>query len=294
MSEVLSGSHETQERATDTSEQPARDDEGASRIKNQSRTRARVHSGALGVLSLTTVLALWWGLAAFHVVSDIFLPAPPKVFAAGVSIIAHGYQGVSLLADFEASMLRVVVGLVAGVLVGVPLGLAMGYSPRIRAVFNPLIQLFRPLPPLAYLTLLIIWFGIGDVARVVLLYLAALPVLTIGAMQGASSVPQEKRDVARALGATRFQVFRYVIFPGARADVLTSLRVATGVVFTTLVAAEMIGANVGLGAMDLNASRYFQSDIILFSIIVLGLAGVLLDLVVVGLDRWLVPWRGKV
>lgn len=254
----------------------------------------RVAKPTISVASVASIIGLWWLISGLGLVSRVFLPAPNVVWSAGWGVITHGYQGISFWRDAYASLYRVIIGLVAGCVIGIPLGLLMGRIRIAHAIVNPLIQLFRPIPPLAYLTLLIIWFGIGNEARIILLYLAALPIVTIGAMQAAKSVREEQVNVARSFGGSSWQIFRYVVIPGTRAEVLTTVRVATGVTFTTLVAAEMIGANTGLGAMDLNASRYLQSPIVLFSIIVLGIAGLALDMIVVAIDRWLVPWRGKV
>lgn len=249
---------------------------------------------ALRSVALLTVFGIWSLLSLTHAVSAIFLPSPSHVWSRFVQMFLHGYQGHSLLADLWASGFRVFIGLGGAVLLGAPVGLAMGYSQTIRGLVDPLIQMFRPIPPLAYLTLLIIWFGIGNEARILLLYLAGFPVIAIGSMQAALSVPKEKISVAQSMGASRRQIWMHVIVQSARADVMSTIRVATGVVFTTLVAAEMIAANTGLGAIDLNASRYFQSDVMFVAIILLGVMGVALDLAIQGLDRIVVPWRGRV
>jgi taurine transport system permease protein len=243
--------------------------------------------------TLAAIVLLWFYVAQHHLVSELFVPAPPNVWLAFTETLVDGYRGHSLLEHLWASLGRVLMAFVGAALVAVPLGLAIGVSSKIAAVFDPLIEFYRPLPPLAYYTLLVLWFGIDNRSKVLLLFLAAFPPLVISAASGVRGVREVWINGARSLGASRWQTFRYVIFPACLPDIFTGLRVAIGFTYTTLVAAEMVAAVDGIGWMVLDASKFLQSDIIFMGILVMGLTGMLLDRVIRIAERRVVPWRGK-
>ncbi|MEJ1975191.1 MAG: ABC transporter permease subunit [Acetobacteraceae bacterium] len=137
------------------------------------------------------------------------------------------------------------IGFVSGAIVGTLLGLVMGRAPRINAVFDPLIEFLRPLPQLGYVVLLIVWFGIGETSRYVLLFLAALPVAAVAARAGVRNVSPQRIQVARTLGASERQIFWHVVFPSALAEIFTGARLAVGIVYATLIAAEIIAGSTG-------------------------------------------------
>ena len=184
-------------------------------------------------------------------------------------------------------------GFLLAVVTAVPLGLAIGYSSRVRAIFDPLIEFYRPLPPLAYYTLLVIWLGIENESKIALLYLAAFPPLSVSAMAGVKGVTPERIQGAQSLGAGRWQVFRYVIFPSCLPEIFTGMRVSIGFTYTTLVAAEMVAATSGVGWMVLDASKFLRSDVIFMGNIVMGITGIALDRIIRVVERRVVPWKGK-
>jgi taurine transport system permease protein len=243
--------------------------------------------------TLAAIILLWFYVAQNRLVSELFVPAPPKVWSAFTETLVEGYRGHSLLEHLWASLGRVLMAFVGAALVAVPLGLAIGVSSKIAAIFDPLIEFYRPLPPLAYYTLLVLWFGIDNRSKVLLLFLAAFPPLVISAASGVRGVREVWINGARSLGASRWQTFCYVIFPACLPDIFTGLRVAIGFTYTTLVAAEMVAAVDGIGWMVLDASKLLQSDIIFMGILVMGLTGMLLDRVIRIAERRVVPWRGK-
>jgi taurine transport system permease protein len=273
----------------------------------QAATAARAHPRAasrgpllglrpepiLTTLTLVSILLAWSAVAHYRVVSPLFVPHPLAVLEAFWEILTEGYRGVSLARHLADSLYRVVAGFLLGVVTAVPLGLAIGYSTRVQAVFDPLIEFYRPLPPLAYYTLLVIWLGIENASKIALLYLAAFPPLSVSAMQGVRGVSLERIHGAQSLGASRWQVFRHVILPSCLPDIFTGMRVSIAFTYTTLVAAEMVAATSGVGWMVLDASKFLQSDVIFMGNIVMGLTGIALDRIIRIAERRLVPWKGR-
>lgn len=247
----------------------------------------------LTALTLVSVFLAWYAIARFRVVSELFVPHPALVWQAFVEILTEGYRGGTLLQHLLDSLYRVVVGFLLGVVTAVPLGLAIGYSSKVQAVFDPIIEFYRPLPPLAYYTLLVIWLGIENESKIALLYLAAFPPLSVSAMAGVKGVTSERVQGAQSLGASRWQVFRYVVFPSCLPDIFTGMRVSIGFTYTTLVAAEMVAATSGIGWMVLDASKFLRSDVIFMGNIVMGLTGIGLDRLIRVAERRVVPWKGK-
>lgn len=247
----------------------------------------------LTMLTLVSIFLAWYAIARYRVVSELFVPHPASVLEAFWEILTEGYRGVPLAQHLADSLYRVVAGFLLGVVTAVPLGLAIGYSTRVQAIFDPLIEFYRPLPPLAYYTLLVIWLGIENASKIALLYLAAFPPLSVSAMQGVRSVSPERIQGARSLGASRWQVFRYVIFPSCLPDIFTGMRVSIAFTYTTLVAAEMVAATSGIGWMVLDASKFLQSDVIFMGNILMGLTGIALDRLIRIAERRIVPWKGR-
>jgi taurine transport system permease protein len=201
--------------------------------------------------------------------------------------------GKTLLEHFSWSFTRVFGAFFLAVVTAVPVGILMGVSRVARGVFDPPIEFYRPLPPLAYLPLVIIWFGIEETSKVILIYLACFAPLAVSARAGVKSATIEQINASRSMGASFFQVVRHVILPAALPDILTGMRIAIGFGWTTLVAAEMVAATAGLGQMVLNASNFLRTDIVVMGIIVIGIVAYLFDMLMRRLERWLVPWKGK-
>lgn len=247
-------------------------------------------------ITLASVAALftaWLLVTQAGLVSDLFLPGPGLVWDGFTDLLQNGYKSRTLWEHTALSLSRVLEGFALGALVGTLLGLGMGYDRRVRAFFSPLIEFLRPLPQLAYLVLLIVWFGIGETAQVVLLFLTALPVSAIAAMDGVRSASTQRINAARSLGASEWQVFRYVVFPSALHEIFTGARLAIGVVYGTLIAAEIIAGSTGLGWMILDAGRFLRSDYVFVGILIIGLMGVFLDRVLLAAEHRIVHWAGR-
>ncbi len=225
--------------------------------------------------------------------NPIWLPAPETVVSRFFEIARDGYQNFGLGEHVGWSLIRVVVGFFLGALVGIPLGYAMGLSNWFRGWFDPIVEFMRPVPPLALIPLVIIWFGIWETGKIVLLFLAALWIMTIAARAGVSGVNITKIHAAYSLGASKWQIMRYVIVPNSLPEIFTGARVAMGVCWGTVVAAELVAAQKGAGMMIIAASKFQLTDIVIMGIIIIGVIGYGIDILMRWTEKWLVPWRGQ-
>ncbi len=223
----------------------------------------------------------------------IWLPSPEAVASRLVEIARNGYQNISLWQHLGASLGRVLAGFVLGSLVGIPLGYAMGLSGWFRGWFDPIVEFMRPVPPLALIPLVIIWFGIWETGKIVLLFLAALWIMVIAARAGVSGVRISKIHAAYSLGASKAQILRHVIIPNSLPDIFTGARVAMGVCWGTVVAAELVAAQKGAGMMIIAASKFQLTDIVVMGIILIGVIGYGIDILMRIAERILVPWKGR-
>ncbi|UPK75461.1 ABC transporter permease [Nocardioidaceae bacterium SCSIO 66511] len=257
-------------------------------------TFARIERPLISVGAVLAVLLLWWAVTALDLVKPLFMPEPGAVWDAFIRTLTDGYRGHSLLQHLSISLQRVLIGFAIAVVIAVPLGVLAGVSRRLDAVLDPLITFYRVLPPLAYFSLLLIVLGIGEASKVTLLLLAAFPPVFLAVVQGVRSVAKGRIDAARSLGANRRQVMRYVILPSILPELFVGMRVSLGITYTTLVAAEMIAAQMGIGWMVFDAKRYLQTDVVYLGIIIMGITGVVLDGIAKYAQRRIVPWQGKV
>ena len=191
------------------------------------------------------------------------------------------------------SFLRVLLGLVLGIIFGVPLGLFMGLNRFAKGFFDPLIELYRPVPPLAWAPLIISVLGIDNVGKVFLLFMVSFSIMIISARAGASGTQLSKIHASHSLGASRWQILRYVIFPNSLPEILTGVRVAIGMCWGTLVAAEFLAGTTGIGFVENVAKKYFQYEVIWITIFVMGMLGLVFDVTLRKIIDKTIPWRGK-
>lgn len=242
---------------------------------------------------LVFVLA-WQVVVSAALISPVLLPGPFAVLRAFVDILLHGYRDTSLLEDILATTGRCLAGFALALVLGAPIGLAMGRDRRLAASFDYLIQFLRPLPPLSYMILLILWFGAGERSKIALLFLTAFPIIVSAAMAGVRTAPILNQRAAAMLGATHRQIFWRVILPSALPLIFTGVKIALAAAFSTVVAAEFLTARSGLGWMVLSASKYLQNDVIIMGVALLGILGMSLSRVLNGFDRRFIHWRGRV
>lgn len=248
----------------------------------------------ISVVTVGLLFALWWVATHFRWLPPLVLPSPESVWDAFMASNRGQLQGGKTLSEhFAWSFGRVFGAFILAVVTAIPVGILMGVSRVARGIFDPPLEFYRPLPPLAYLPLVIIWFGIEESSKVILIYLACFAPLAVSARAGVKSATIEQINASRSMGASFFQVVRHVIVPAALPDILTGMRISIGFGWTTLVAAEMVAATAGLGQMVLNASNFLRTDIVVMGIIVIGIVAYLFDMLMRQLERWLVPWKGK-
>ena len=246
---------------------------------------ARIYMTAKGTLSVTP--SKGWQM------QPVWLPAPETVWSRLIKVGSEGYKNFSLFEHLGWSLLRVVVGFAAGALIGIPLGYAMGLSGWFRGWFDPIVEFMRPVPPLALIPLVIIWFGIGEQGKIILLFLASLWIMTISARAGVSGVKIAKIHAAYSLGASKWQIMRLVIVPNSLPEIFTGARVSMGVCWGTVVAAELVAAQKGAGMMIINASKFQMTDLVIMGIVLIGVIGYAIDILMRISENYLVPWKGK-
>ena len=247
----------------------------------------------LSASTLLAVLALWWAVTALGLIDPLFLPAPQQVLRQLITIAGpQGFMDATLWQHLSASLGRILLALLAAVLIGIPVGIAMGLNDTVRGILDPLIEIYRPVPPLAYLPLMVIWFGIGETSKILLIYLAIFAPVALSTVAGVRSVAQVRVRAARALGANRWQVLRFVVLPSALPEILTGIRIGLGVGWSTLVAAELIAATRGLGFMVQSAGEFLATDVVLAGIGVIAIIAFGLELGLRALQRRLTPWHG--
>jgi NitT/TauT family transport system permease protein len=252
----VSGQQFTQPKATGT---------GARWRIPVARISIPVLSIALGILA--------WAILAREINAPALFASPEDTFLKFVALAKTGV----LVTNVVASLKRILVGFVLGSAIGIPLGIAMASSELIYDFAKPYIFLFRFIPPIAILPLLVIWMGIDNASKYAVIAFATLFIVVINTIAGVVAVPEVKVRAAKTLGLTRLQIIRYVILPSAVPFIATGLRIAMGNAFAVVVSAEMISANNGLGTMILMAQQFFETAIGFLGILTLGVTGLVFD-----------------
>ncbi len=256
----------------------------------------RLRRWKLALISFGAVLlflVIWQLSGSLHWVDSLLLPPPSEILITAGELLSSGYRQTPLWQHFAISIARALTAFVAAIASGVPLGLCMGLSPSLAAGLNPFVQFLRPLPKIALIPLVIVWFGIGEGAKFFLIFISSFLSIVVGSAAAVLSVSQARLRAAQTLGANRRQLFAHVVLPNALPELFTSVRLSIGIGWTSLIAAEMVAANSGLGWMVINAGSYLRTDVVLLGIVLLGLTGYFFDWVLVQLQQRWVPWAGK-
>lgn len=227
-------------------------------------------------------------------IKPLFLPSPQEIVSRFIRLFTEEFSGGTLWIHIWESVKRVYGAFFLGVLVAVPLGILMAINRHVRGAFDPIIEFYRPIPPLAYLPLMIVWFGIGELTKILVILLAVFAPMVLSARAGVRSVPIEQIHAAYSMGATRRQVVWHVILKGAMPEILTGMRISMAFGWTTVVAAELAAAQAGLGAMIKAASDFLVTDVVIVGIVVIGAIAYSSDFLIRYLERLLVPWKGRV
>jgi taurine transport system permease protein len=242
-----------------------------------------------------TIILIWFiiTIPQLGIVSPVVVPPPHRVFLAFLDFVANGYGSKSFWSHISASYGRLFLAIILAVIVAVPLGLLCGYIKKIEIVVSTIVDFVRPLPPLAYYMVLILWLGIGNTSKIVLLFIAAFAPVYIACVQAVKLVKIDYILSAQTLGANKMQLFTNVVFPGALPNIFTGIRTATGVAFTTLVSAEMVAAISGVGWVILDASNKLNSRIVFVGIIIIGISAIFIDKFLKLIEDKVVFWKGQ-
>ncbi len=251
----------------------------------------------LTVVTFGCILAMWTAVTGSGLwpplIKPIFLPSPVDVVETFIRLTQQGYQGRSLLHHVTVSFNRFAIAFSASVVIGVPLGLLMGMNRTIRAVFEPPIQAIRPIPKLALLPLFLIWFGIGNLSKVVVIAAPVLPLIAIASMQAVRSISAKKIQAAQALGASPWVIFSRVVLPASLPGIFTGIRMAISIGVTMLVGAELTATSDGIAWMALTAAEFLSTDVVLVGVLIMAALGYGLDRIVRAIESHLVHWSGK-
>ncbi|MGB3295182.1 MAG: ABC transporter permease [Phormidesmis sp.] len=278
------------------SDQPASSETVPSFKGQDLQTQALREKGLLfcvGIAIPTLILILWELTTRLGWVDELFLPSISGIVAEFFAIVRKGYAGTPLMSHVLGSLQRVFLAFGIGTIVGLLLGLLMGYYKYIRAAFYVVTEVLRPIPPLAFITLFILWFGIGEVSKVLIILYAGALIVMLNTMEGVRTCPKEKILAARTLGANDLAIFLYVILPAALPNIFTGMRVALSVDFGILVAAELLAGDLGIGYIIQDASTFFNVEALFVGILMIAFFGVVSDLLLRLLSARIVHWQGR-
>lgn len=248
----------------------------------------------VGAATLVGVVALWYVLTqATHIIPSVYFATPAEVLQAAKQITIQGYADGRLHEHFLHSCWLVLMGFAVAVTIGVPLGMLMGWSRRAEALINPVFLLLRPIPPLAWIPLAIVWLGLGDAAKVLVIWFAAFVPAVINSYAGVRSIEPYLIEAARSLGVRRAMLVREVLIPGALPLIFTGLRLSLQACWTTLVAAELLGAIVGLGHALYQAGLDIFPAMIVVGMIGVAIAGALMTMALAWLETRAMPWHTR-
>lgn len=248
--------------------------------------------GLWSTVALAGWLGLWALISLMELVNSEFVTPPWVVVEVFFRLAEDGYAGSSLWEHIWSSVMRTLVGFVIAALVAIPTGLLMGMSALMFAVVNPIVAVLRPIPTIAFIPLVILWFGIGETAKIAVIFLAGFLFIVLNTHQGVLQIPRGYRRVAENLGATPRQLFFRVILPASAPSIMTGLRTGLALSWTVVVAAELVAAQKGLGYLITDGATFFRIPVVYVGIALVGCVGFVLDSLVAHMGNKLVHWRG--
>ncbi|MDE2363578.1 MAG: ABC transporter permease [Hyphomicrobiales bacterium] len=251
----------------------------------------RIPDYVFSIGAVVVVLVLWFVASPF--VKPGYLPTPKEMGGAMVDLVRNGYQGHSLAEHIGASLFRTLTGFVIGVAIGVPVGLLTGYNRRVGAVVSPIMAFIRPIPPIAFIPMSVLYFGLGEIGKIVLIVFVSFNYVQANAHAGAANFPIAYNRAAQALGLTRLQSFFRIILPGALPQIFTGVKIALALSWAVVVAAELVGAQTGLGYMISDAALLFRIPDVFIGIALIGAIGLVMNATVNAIENKIVHWRGR-
>lgn len=248
----------------------------------------------ISLVSIIGMIGLWALITGAGLVSSRVLPSPGDVLAQADHIVRNGYAGNSLAVHIGWSLFRAVSGFLLGVALAIPVGLLMSYSKTFGAITQPIFGFFRPIPPIAFIPLMIVWFGIGETSKVLLIFAASFNYTVLNSAAGMRSVPEQLVRAGANLGLTRWQLFTSVMFPAALPAILTGVKTSAAVSWAVLVAAELLAAQAGLGFIITDAGTFFRISDVFVGILIIGVIGLSIEFLITAFERRLLHWQSKV
>jgi ABC-type nitrate/sulfonate/bicarbonate transport system permease component len=254
---------------------------------------SRVSRAFLSTASIFVVLAIWLFITSQAWVDQKILVSPLTLLKQFISLSIDGYSGTPLYVHALASLLRTTIGFVCGATFAIPVGLAMGYSPALYAVLSPFLAILRPIPVIAFIPLAILWFGIGEFSKILLISVTSFLYMTVNTAAGVKAIPEDVLRAARSLGATPTQLFLHVILPESLPYIFVGIRVGAAVSWAVVVAAELIAAQQGLGYLIMDASTFFRIPVVYVGIALIGVIGFAIDRLISSAEKRLVHWSAR-
>lgn len=253
----------------------------------------RVPDVVYSIGAIVLLLIIWFVASRSSLIKPGYLPTPEELGNTFVDLVRNGYQGQPLTTHIGISLFRTLVGFALGVVVGVPLGLLTGYSRRAGAIISPIMAFIRPIPPIAFIPLAVLYFGLGEVGKIVLIFFVSFNYVQANAQAGAANFPIAYRRAAESLGLTRAQTFYRIVLPGALPQIFTGLKVALALSWAVVVAAELVGAQSGLGFMISDAALLFRMPVVFIGIALIGAIGLIMNFTLNFVEGRIVHWKGR-
>ena len=253
----------------------------------------RIPDVVYSVGAIVLLLVLWYVGSRSSLIKPGYLPTPEELGSTFVDLVKNGYQGQPLTQHIGISLFRTLTGFALGVVVGVPIGLLAGYSRRAGAMISPIMAFIRPIPPIAFIPMAVLYFGLGEVGKIVLIFFVSFNYVQANAQAGAANFPIAYRRAAETLGLSKAQTFYRIVLPGALPQIFTGLKVALALSWAVVVAAELVGAQSGLGFMISDAALLFRIPVVFIGIALIGAIGLLLNLTLNLIEAKIVHWKGR-
>lgn len=247
----------------------------------------------ISAATIVGLLSLWALVTNVFHISAMVLPSPQSIAGNFRTMVVDGYAGHPLWEHILASVLRTLIGFFIGITLAIPLGLWMGYSRTVNAVLWPVFGFIRPIPPIAYIPLAILWFGIGEFSKVLLIFVASFNFTVLASAAGMRAVPEQLIRAGTNLGLTKRQMFVSVMLPAAMPQIFTGIKTSIAVSWAVMVAAELIAAQIGLGFIIEDAGTFFRTPEVMIGVAIIGAIGLVFEATVVAIERRVLHWQAK-
>jgi NitT/TauT family transport system permease protein len=262
-------------------------------LRSERKKTYVMSSTAISAIAVAALFVAWTFFSTSGLLPPGYLPSPAELLREANTLVHEGYKDASLFQHIGISLFRTVVGFILGVLVGVPLGLLTGFSRVGGAIASPIMAFVRPIPPIAFIPMVVLYFGLGELGKIFLIFWTAFNYVHVNAHAGAANVPIAYLRAAESLGMTRLQLFTRIVFPASIPQIFTGLKVGMALSWAVVVAAELTGAQSGLGYMIADAALTFRIPVVFIGIVLIGAIGLGLNFMINLLESRLVHWRGR-